>query len=349
MNTYEFHEIADIFPMMSEEEKVQLQVGIRENGYDSSHPVWLYEEKILDGRNRYEICKELGILPPFKEYPGTDPIGFVIQENLHRRQLEKSQRAAVAVDLIVMWQKLNPRGNRSKGSNLIPLGRNAKLAGKQMDVSHGYVVEAQSIKNKDPKAFEKIKSGELNISEYKKEKNVHVANNSGENEWYTPPKLIEAARQAMGGIDTDPASSDKANETVQANVYFTKDDDGLTKTWGGNVWMNPPYSQGLVDNFSEAIITKFKNGEIQQACVLVNNATETRWFQRMASKCSVMCLIMGRIKFLDETGTQANTPLQGQIILYFGVNSEQFCASFQQFGLIVLTKTSSETESILPE
>ena len=41
---------------------------------------------------------------------------------------------------------------------------------------------------------------------------VHLSQNSGENEWYTPPEIIAAARTIMGRIDTDPASSEKANQ-----------------------------------------------------------------------------------------------------------------------------------------
>ena len=164
---------------------------------------------------------------------------------------------------------------------------------------------------------------------------THVAKNSGNNEWYTPLRFIESAVQVMGYIDLDPASSELANKTVNARQIFSKDDNGLNKEWFGNVWMNPPYAQPLMNQFSEKLAESIEANLINQAIVLVNNATETSWFQRMARLSSAICFTDKRIKFTDVEGNETGAPLQGQAILYFGSRYIEFNDIFSQHGMVL--------------
>jgi len=197
----------------------------------------------------------------------------------------------------------------------------------------------------DLKKFKKIKekgsdkikeeflSGKISLIEAYKKVTVHVSNNSGKYEWYTPKKYIDAAREVMGSIDLDPASSEIGNKVIQAVKIYTEQDSGLVHNWYGNVWMNPPYNNSLVTDFTKKLTEELPH--IGQACVLVNNASETRWFQNyIFSHCDAICFVRGRIKFLDINGEATGSSLQGQVIAYFGPNTYKFVEVFKQFGKV---------------
>ena len=149
----------------------------------------------------------------------------------------------------------------------------------------------------------------------------------------------------MGAIDVDPASSEKANEIVKARLFYTVDNDGRRQPWKGNVWMNPPYAQPLIAEFCELLLGKYQGGEVQQACVLVNNATETLFYQDMLEACEAVCFIKGRVKFIDEQGIESGAPLQGQTVLYFGDRLAAFTQMFQAFGVILHGDSRKRTNS----
>lgn len=166
------------------------------------------------------------------------------------------------------------------------------------------------------------------------QKKAHVAQNSGNNEWYTPAQFIEAARAVLGGFDLDPASSEIANRTVKADRIFTQEDNGLKQEWPvGRIWMNPPYAQPLMGQFADRFAAEVRRGS--EGIVLVNNATETAWFQTMAAECSAICFPKSRIKFVDPDGNASGAPLQGQAIIYSGPDPEVFQEAFAPFGLVV--------------
>jgi len=163
-------------------------------------------------------------------------------------------------------------------------------------------------------------------------KHPHVIQNTGDNEWYTPQKYIESAKLVMNTIDLDPASSIEANKIVQANNIFTIEDDGLSKDWFGNVWLNPPYSTDSINKFIDKLINEL--GHIEQCILLVNNATDTIWFQKIVVLCNSICFPKGRIKFY-KVDSEKCSPLQGQCFLYFGDNYANFIKEFLKYGWCV--------------
>lgn len=105
---YNPHPLANIFPLMAADEYVALKSDIRQYGLREA--IWILDGQILDGRNRFKACQEVGVTPILKEYEGDDPAAFVVSLNLKRRHLSESQRAMVAAKLANM-----PRGG--DGSN----------------------------------------------------------------------------------------------------------------------------------------------------------------------------------------------------------------------------------------
>ena len=165
----------------------------------------------------------------------------------------------------------------------------------------------------------------------------HVKNNTGYYEWYTPSTIIEAARRTMHGIDLDPASSTEAQQWIKAGSYYTKEDDGLLLPWDGKVWLNPPYSAGLIGLFVDKLLSE---SGIEQAIVIVNNGTETTWGQKLMGAANALCFPKRRVKFLRPKGLEAppkGAPLQGQMICGFGVDRERFKQEFESMGFVITT------------
>ncbi len=305
---------------------------------------------LVDGHNRFEICERLGIAYRTVELdlPDRDAaIVWIIDNQLGRRNLPDF----VACELAKARQEHLP--GRPNGSNQHTegcstldnpppnptdrFGKSAEAAG----VSRGTyakaatIIEAAKAGTVAPETMAALRSGETSINAVYtdlKSPKPHVTRNSGDNEWYTPAAYIEAARAVMGKIVLDPASSPEANAVVKAEYIYTAQEDGLAQDWCGPLWMNPPYASDLVGKFADKLAESVGSGAVTDAVVLVNNATETRWFAQIASVASCLCFPTGRVKFWHPS--KEATPLQGQAILYVGKNRKRFAAEFQQFGIV---------------
>lgn len=152
-------------------------------------------------------------------------------------------------------------------------------------------------------------------------------------EWYTPEDIIKRARRVFGGcIDLDPATNEIAQRVINATDYYTKADDGLNQPWRGRVWLNPPYSMPLIVNFVDRVLAAYAAGEIDEAIVLTNNSSDTRWFQSLISN-HVVCFPAGRLGFW-RNNQQAFAARQGQAIFYLGQNRPRFIEAFAEVGTI---------------
>ena len=201
------------------------------------------------------------------------------------------------------------------------------------NVSHDTIHRVEKILEESlPHEIDQLRQGDISINKvYQEIKKPHVSHNSGNNEWYTPAEYTELAREVLCGIDLDPASSEEANKIVMARKFYTEEDDGLSQPWIGKVWMNPPYSTGLIEKFCDKLVYHFERNEVREAIVLVNNATETAWFQKLLSAASAVVFPAKRIRFVSPDG-KLGTPLQGQAFIYFGFEQEKFFKKFARYG-----------------
>jgi ParB family chromosome partitioning protein len=155
---------------------------------------------------------------------------------------------------------------------------------------------------------------------------------TGNDEWYTPAEYIERVRRVLGGIDLDPASNPQAQQIVQAKQYFSKVDDALAQVWRGRVWLNPPYSRGLLIQFVNKLIREIEAGTVSAAVMLLNNFTDASWFQLAQSRSSAFCFPRRRIHFENAPGKK-DQPLNGQVFFYYGRDVDLFRSEFSALGI----------------
>ena len=155
------------------------------------------------------------------------------------------------------------------------------------------------------------------------------------NEWYTPAKYIEAARQVMGSIDLDPASCELANQTVRAARYYTEQENGLMLPWYGNVFCNPPYGRTYKGTgtaaFVARLIREYEKGNVRQAIIFTMVGMYASWFFRLLDYPH--CFLEEKPLFCLPDGTITVHGFAA-CCTYLGANEQGFVEKFSQFGRI---------------
>jgi len=179
---YNPHPAANLFPMMGTFELAELAEDIKKHGL--LEPIVIYEEQIIDGRNRAAACKISRTAPKYsflKEC--ASPTLYAISKNLHRRHLTVSQRAAIAAEMVPMLreeakarQRVHGGTAPGKPKTLIPKseevflpnaikGTSNEIAAKAVGVSPSTVGRARQVHQQSPEEFNKVKGGEVTVEQ----------------------------------------------------------------------------------------------------------------------------------------------------------------------------------------
>lgn len=169
-------------------------------------------------------------------------------------------------------------------------------------------------------------------------------------EWGTPAQYVESARVVMGGIDLDPASNEFYNQTVKADRFYTKDDDGLSRDWFGRVWLNPPYSDrpgvSLAANWARHLSRQVEIGNVSQAVLLVGSKMGYAWFEGLW-RVYPTCFARERIRFINDISEQGGACKHGSAFVYFGKNVVAFHREFSRWGRVILPEGGIYDERLL--
>jgi phage N-6-adenine-methyltransferase len=336
-------------PPLRADERAQLEENLLRDGCQSPLIVW--DGVLLDGHNRYEICQRHGLpfetididLPDFE-----DAVEWIEENQLGRRNLNDEQRAYYIGRKYERTKKADAgRADRdlSGGQNVRP--KTAELIASEHGIEERTVrrhadyardvdavaealgdgVRTELLSGKDGLTRQDVSE----IAEVSRE--LLVQKFTGNPEWYTPADILASARLVLGDFDLDPASCDEAQQTVKAGRYFTLETDGLEQNWSGRVWLNPPYTDGVIGKFVTKLVSHVRSGEVSAAILLVDNKTDTRWFHEASDACSSICFTKGRIKFL-RPGGEPGSPTNGSAFFYFGDDPDTFERVFGDIGKV---------------
>ena len=137
--------------------------------------------------------------------------------------------------------------------------------------------------------------------------NTELMFSSATGEWETPQDLFDRL-DALYHFNLDVCATP---ENAKCERYFTKEQDGLSKNWGGYcAWCNPPYGREIGAWVRKGYESAKEPGTT--VVMLLPARTDTRWFHEYCRFGDVIFL-KGRLKF----GGNANpAPFPSMIVKF---------------------------------
>ncbi len=228
-------ELKDFIPPLSGEEKKQLEDSLIKYGYKGA-PIYYWHDYIVDGHNRYELCRKHNIEYPIEELDlGEDAtiidvMEWMINTQLGRRNLPPAQRLAV---MDKFKKKIQEQANLKKEEanksfygnqyikvDLVPNGTQSKIKtnkeiAKLSGVGERTVARFNKVMNSDDEELKKkVLANEVSINagyEKVREKEKKKENINNEKS-FSQPKTYQEVAQLYGGTQQGCLPNRKNND-----------------------------------------------------------------------------------------------------------------------------------------
>lgn len=150
-------------------------------------------------------------------------------------------------------------------------------------------------------------------------------NTQNKEEWLTPPHII----QALGPFDLDPCAP-IVRPWPMAKTHYTVMDNGLSKTWFGRVWCNPPYGK-------QTFVWLEKLAEHKRGIALIFARTETKGFhEQIWNKAHSVFFFKGRLSFYYADGTKGSTANAPSCLVSYNEENTKSIAESNLCGKLII-------------
>lgn len=137
-----------------------------------------------------------------------------------------------------------------------------------------------------------------------------VVYSSDSTEWGTPQYLFDTLNKQYGEFTLDAAASVSNHK---CDKYYTIEDDALTQTWEGRVFLNPPYGRGIIGPFIEKAYEEVNNGNAECVVCLLPARTDQDWFLDYCLPYGSITFMRRRVRF---EGATSGAPFPSIIVVF---------------------------------
>lgn len=137
---------------------------------------------------------------------------------------------------------------------------------------------------------------------------------SGDPEYYTPQDLFLYLDNIFC-FDVDVCAKPGVNKV---ETFYSPEEDGLSREWAGNCWMNPPYASAEMKQWIRKAYVSARDNKATTVCLLPAS-TDTLWWHNYAMKASEIWFIRGRLNFTRPDGIGGagqNAPFPSAIVIF---------------------------------